>query len=72
MDFHVRAYDDKPYIGGAIAWILRDFKVRPEWDGGNPQPNPPFNNKGLIEENGARKPAFDVTARLYRQTEPLR
>ncbi|MGI8596438.1 MAG: glycoside hydrolase family 2 protein [Thermoleophilaceae bacterium] len=72
MDFHVRAYDEKPYIGGAIAWILRDFKVRPEWDGGNPQPNPPFNNKGLIEENGTRKPAFGVTQRLYRQTEPLR
>jgi beta-glucuronidase len=72
MNFHIGAYESTPYVNGAIAWILRDFKVRPGWDGGNPKPTPPYNNKGLIEENGTRKPVFSDVARLYRSIKPLR
>ena len=72
LQHHVSTYDSKPYLGGAVAWILRDFKVRPDWDGGNPKPGPPYNQKGLVDEFGRKKPAFEETARLYRNVETLR
>ncbi len=68
MQFHISTYDTKPFINGAIAWILRDFRVRPGWDGGNPKPSPPVNAKGLTDEFGVKKPAFDETRRLYRNS----
>ena len=71
MQFHVETYAQKPFVSGAMAWILRDFRVRPGWDGGNPKPRPPVNFKGLIDEAGNRKPAFDEVSRLYRDFGPL-
>jgi beta-glucuronidase len=68
MQFHISTYDTKPFVNGAIAWILRDFRVRPGWDGGNPKPSPPVNAKGLTDEFGVKKPAFDETRRLYRNS----
>jgi len=66
MQFHVGTYDSKPFVNGAIAWILRDFRVRPGWDGGNPRPKPPVNAKGLTDQFGAKKPVYDEVRRLYR------
>jgi beta-glucuronidase len=68
MQFHLNTYDRKSYVNGAIAWILRDFRVRPGWDGGNPKPEPPVNQKGLVDEFGRRKPAFEEVQRLYRDS----
>ncbi|HWH43257.1 MAG TPA: glycoside hydrolase family 2 TIM barrel-domain containing protein [Thermoleophilaceae bacterium] len=67
MRDHLATYDSKPYLNGAIAWILQDFKVRPGWDGYNRKPSPPYNKKGLIDELGNRKPAFNLTARSYKR-----
>ena len=61
-----QVFDQHPFINGAIAWILRDFKVRPGWDGGNPTPQPPYNQKGVADQNGNKKPVFDVLARIYK------
>jgi beta-glucuronidase len=72
MQFHVSTYDTHPHVNGAIAWILRDFRVRPDWDGGNPRPEPPVNFKGLVTLDGRPKPAFEDTARLYRNISPFR
>ena len=72
MRYHIRTYDSKPYINGAIAWILRDFKVRPGWSGGNPRPDPPYNRKGLFDDSNGRKPALDDVRALYRRVRPLR
>jgi beta-glucuronidase len=72
MQFHVTTYDQNPHVNGAIAWILRDFRVRPDWDGGNPKPAPPVNFKGLVSEDRVPKPSFEDTARLYRNVEPFR
>jgi hypothetical protein len=69
--FHLDAYAKRPFVNGAVAWILKDFKVRPEWTGGNPQPESPWNQKGLVDREDHRKPAFGVTARIYRKTRPL-
>jgi hypothetical protein len=60
LENYLATADSTPYLNGAAVWLLRDFAVRPGWAGGNPKPDPPFNRKGLIDENGRRKPAFDV------------
>lgn len=71
MRFHLATYKKRPFISGAIAWILQDFRVRPGWEGGNPKPEPPYNQKGLVDQNGRRKPAFGLTARSYRRVRAL-
>jgi beta-glucuronidase len=65
MQFQNQVFDQHPLINGAIAWILRDFKVRPGWDGGNPSPQPPYNQKGVTDQLGNKKPVFDVLSRIY-------
>jgi beta-glucuronidase len=71
MSFHLAAYASHPWINGAIAWVLQDFKVRPGWIGGNPLPDPPWLRKGLVDQNGNQKPAYAPTRATYRRTRPL-
>jgi beta-glucuronidase len=66
MQYQNEVLDQHPFVNGAIAWILRDFKVRPGWDGGNPTPEPPYNQKGVEDQDGNKKPVFDVLARIYK------
>jgi beta-glucuronidase len=72
LNFHLDAYDNDPYINGAIVWILRDFRVQPGWDGGNPKPSPPVLKKGLVDEYGNKKPAFFAAQKRFADTPPLR
>jgi beta-glucuronidase len=69
---HLGIYASKPYINGAILWALKDFRVNPSWNGGNPKPNPPWNNKSLVEENGTFKPAWFEISKLFAATKPTR
>lgn len=69
---HLRIHSSKPFVNGSILWALRDFRVHPTWAGGNPKPNPPWNNKGLIDENGAAKPVFGLVQREFRATRAFR
>jgi beta-glucuronidase len=71
MRFHLATYAKRPWINGAINWVLQDFKVRPTWNGGNPQPDAPWLRKGLVDEKGAKKPAYAPTQRSYRRAKPL-
>jgi beta-glucuronidase len=66
MRYHLSVYDSRPYLDGAIAWLLQDFKVRPGWDGYNRRPSPPYNKKGLLDEHGMPKPAFAEVRAAYR------
>ena len=66
LDFHMSVISQKTYLNGALIWILRDFRVKPGYDGGNPQPTPPYNTKGLVDASGNRKPAFETAKRLFR------
>jgi beta-glucuronidase len=74
MRDHVGVHASKPYVSASIAWILKDFRVHPDWLGGAPAEygTPPWNNKGLVEEGGGLKPAFFEMRRLWRSTRPLR
>lgn len=66
--YHLGVFATKPWLSGAIYFLLQDAAVFPHYGGGNPFPNPPFNAKGLIDESGNFKPAFGVVASSYRNT----
>ncbi len=71
MRFHLATYAKRPWLNGAIVWTLQDFKVRPDWTGGNPQPDAPWLRKGLLDQNGSPKPAYAPTARTFKRAKPL-
>jgi len=59
--YHLGVYASKPWLSGALYWALQEFRVRPNWNGGNPLPSPPLHTKGLLAFDGPKKPAwFDV------------
>jgi beta-glucuronidase len=65
INFHLAVYNAKPWLSGAIYWTLKEFRVRPEWDGGNPRPQPPIHQKAVINFDGVRKPGFADLQRGY-------
>ena len=65
LTYHMGVFAQKPFLNGALVWILRDFKVKPGYDGGNPVPTPPYNAKGLVDAGGTKKPAFDTARKLF-------
>ena len=61
VNYHLGVHGSKPWLSGSFYWALQEFRVRPNWDGGNPRPNPPVHEKGLLRFDGSKKPAwFDV------------
>jgi beta-glucuronidase len=69
VNYHFGVYATKPWLSGAMWWTLKEFKVRPEWDGGNPRPAPPIHQKAVIAYDGTRKPAFADIQRIYQATD---
>jgi beta-glucuronidase len=65
LTYHLNVFATKPFIAGALVWILRDFHVKPGYSGGNPSPDPPLNEKGLVDLAGARKPAFETVRQMF-------
>ena len=59
------AFDARPWLSGAVYWALKEFRVRPFWNGGNPRPDPPWHEKGLITRDGIKKPIWSVVQRRY-------
>ena len=64
---HVRIAARHPNVTGSMVWNLRDFRVYPGWNGGNPKPDPPYNTKGLIGTDGRPKPAYRAVRELFRK-----
>jgi beta-glucuronidase len=71
ISYHLGVFATKPWLSGAIYWALNEFWVRPGWDGGNPRPDPPVFQKGLITYDGVRKPAWAVLQSAYLATQQL-
>jgi beta-glucuronidase len=72
LKYHLGVFAERPFVSGALIWNLRDFRVKPRWTGGNPQPHPPVNEKGLVDDLGRHKPAFAVVAEAFKRTGPFR
>jgi beta-glucuronidase len=72
VNFHLGVYAQKTWLSGAIYWALNEFKVRPGWEGGNPRPNPPLHQKGVLTYGDfAHKPAWADLQRNYAATKQL-
>jgi beta-glucuronidase len=71
LSYHLSTYAKRKWLNGAIIWALQDFKVRPGWLGGNPQPDPPWFRKGLVDQNGNKKLAYAPTRATFLQAKPL-
>jgi beta-glucuronidase len=69
INYHLGVYATKPWLSGALYWTLKEFRVRPEWDGGNPRPQPPIHQKAVIDFQGNRKPGFADLQRHYLATD---
>ena len=69
VNYHLGVYATKPWLSGALYWTLKEFRVRPEWDGGNPRPSGVIHQKAVINYDGARKPAFTDLQRSYNATD---
>jgi beta-glucuronidase len=72
VNYHLGVYATKPWLSGAIYFALQEFRVRPDWDGGNPRPQPPLHQKGLVSFDGVPKPAFFDVQRIFRATKQFR
>jgi beta-glucuronidase len=71
VNYHLGVYAGKPWLSGAIYWALQEFRVRPNWDGGNPRPSSPIHQKGLLRFDGSKKPAWFDIQRLFKATPQL-
>ena len=69
VNYHYGVYNSKPWLSGALYWALKEFRVRPEWEGGNPRPSPPIHQKGVVAYDGTRKPAYTDLQRLFQGTD---
>jgi beta-glucuronidase len=67
--YHYDVYATKPWLSGALYWALKEFRVRPEWEGGNPRPQPPIHQKGVVAFDGTRKPGYTELQRLFQATD---
>ena len=69
VNYQLGVFATKPWLSGALYWALNEFWVRPGWEGGDPRPQPPLFQKGLITYDGVRKPAWADVQRWYTQTQ---
>jgi beta-glucuronidase len=65
VNYHLSVFATKPWLSGALYWALNEFRVRPEWDGGNPFPISPIHQKALMHYDGTPKPAWADVQRWF-------
>ena len=66
INYQASVFATKPWLSGALYWALKEFRVRPSWDGGNPRPQSPIHQKGVVDYDGNRKPGFFDLQRHFR------
>jgi beta-glucuronidase len=69
VNYHLGVYATRPWLSGAFYWALEEFRVRPGWEGGNPRPDPPIHQKGLLRfADRSKKPAWFDVQRIFSTT----
>jgi beta-glucuronidase len=71
LAYHLGVLATKPWLSGAMIQTLQDFASSPWYNGGNPWPDPPFNQKGLVDQYGNPKPAFPIVSASFHATEQI-
>lgn len=71
LAYHLGVFASKTWLSGAILQTLQDFFAYPSYNGGNPWPSPPLNQKGLVDPYGGEKPAFALVSDSYRSTQQI-
>jgi beta-glucuronidase len=72
INFNLGVFASKPWLNGAIYWAIQEFRVRPDWDGGNPRPAPPIHQKGLVTLDWQKKPAWASMVAAFHATQQFR
>ena len=55
--FHLGVFATKPWLSGAMYFALQDYVTFPAYSGGDPRPDPPFDQKGLVDLAGQAQAA---------------
>jgi beta-glucuronidase len=71
LTYTMGVFDQLSWLAGAIWFPMQDFAVEPGYDGGEPLGDPPFIDKGVIDQYGAEKPSFQVMQSLFTGTQQL-
>ncbi len=66
--YHLSVFASKPYLAGAMWFALQTFAARPGWTGGDPLGDPPWVQKGEIDQFGNPTPLFPFIQSIYRST----
>ena len=69
--FHLGVFATKPWLSGAMYFAVQNYVAFPTYSGGDPRPDPPFNQKGLVDFAGNPKPAFSVVSQIYHSTQQI-
>ena len=71
LAFHIGVHLSKSFINGSVVSIFNDFHIRPGWEGGNPDPSPPYvlNQKGVVDNALNPKLAYRTVAKLFGKAE---
>ncbi len=67
-EYHLGVFASKPYLAGAMWFALQTFAARPGWTGGDPLGDPPWVQKGEIDQFGNPTPIFPVISAIYHST----
>jgi beta-glucuronidase len=69
--FHLGVFATKPWLSGAMYFALQNYVAFPTYTGGDPRPDPPYNQKGLVDFQGNFKPAWSVVSQIYHSTQQI-
>jgi beta-glucuronidase len=69
--FHLGVFAGESWLSGALYFAMQEYAAYPTYSGGDPLPNPPFNQKGLVDLYGHFKPAWSVVSSIYRHTRQI-
>ena len=71
LTYSMQVFNQLSWLAGAIWFPMQDFAVEPGYDGGEPLGNPPFVDKGVIDQYGNEKPSFAVMQALFQGTQQI-
>jgi beta-glucuronidase len=69
--FHLNVFATKPWLSGAIYFALQNYVAFPQYSGGDPRADAPYNQKGLLDFDGNAKPAFSVVSQIFHATQQI-